>query len=198
MKSGNKLWPHGRAWIASLVLALLAVAILFAMDRPPMCECGSIKLWHGVVESSENSQHITDWYAPSHFTHGLIMAFFAWLFWSKWKLFGGKPARWALPIAVVVESAWEIAENTPLIINRYRDVTISWGYSGDSIVNSAADIGWMTLGFLIALKLPPWASVALGLFLELLALAVIRDNLTLNVIMLLYPVEGIAAWQAGG
>jgi hypothetical protein len=168
------------------------------MDRPPICECGTIKLWHGVVESSENSQHISDWYAPSHFTHGLIMAGVAWLLWRKWKLFGGAPSRWALPIAVFVEAAWEVAENTPLIINRYREVTISWGYSGDSILNSAADIGWMTLGFLLALRLPGWASIALGLFLELLALAVIRDNLTLNVLMLLYPIEAVAAWQAGG
>ena len=197
MKSGQSLWPHKRAWIASLVLTLAVVGVLFAMDRPPMCDCGNIKLWHGVVESSENSQHITDWYAPSHFTHGLIMAGFAWLFWRKWGLFGGKPSRWALPIAVVVEGAWEIAENTPMVINRYREVTISWGYSGDSIVNSASDIGWMALGFLIALRLPWWASVALGLFLELLALYFIRDNLTLNVLMLLYPIEGVAAWQAG-
>jgi hypothetical protein len=107
------------------------------------------------------------------------------------------PARWALPIAVVVEAAWEIAENTPMVINRYREATISLGYTGDSIVNSAADIGWMVLGFLLALRLPGWASVALGLFLELLALAVIRDNLTLNVLMLLYPIDAVAAWQAG-
>ncbi|TIX49730.1 DUF2585 family protein [Alteraurantiacibacter aquimixticola] len=198
MKQGAKLWPHKKAWKVSLVLFLVAIAILFAMDRPPLCECGSIKLWHGVVESSENSQHITDWYAPSHFTHGLIMAGVAWLLWRKWKLFGGRPSRWALPIAVFVEAAWEISENTPMVINRYREVTISWGYSGDSIVNSAADIGWMTLGFLIALRLPWWASVALGVFLELLALAVIRDNLTLNVLMLLYPIDSVAAWQAGG
>jgi hypothetical protein len=198
MKEGKALWPHRGAWIASAVIFLAAIAILFAMDRPPICECGTIKLWHGVVESSENSQHISDWYAPSHFTHGLIMAGVAWLLWRKWKLFGGAPSRWALPIAVFVEAAWEVAENTPLIINRYREVTISWGYSGDSILNSAADIGWMTLGFLLALRLPGWASIALGLFLELLALAVIRDNLTLNVLMLLYPIEAVAAWQAGG
>ncbi len=198
MKEGKALWPHRGAWAASGVVFLAAIAILFAMDRPPICECGTIKLWHGVVESSENSQHISDWYAPSHFTHGLIMAGVAWLLWRKWKLFGGAPSPWALPIAVFVESAWEVAENTPMIINRYREVTISWGYSGDSIVNSAADIGWMTLGFLLALRLPAWASIALGLFLELLALAVIRDNLTLNVLMLLYPIEAVAAWQAAG
>ncbi len=191
------LKPHRRAIIVSLLIFAAAIAILFAMDRPPICECGTIKLWHGEVQSSENSQHITDWYAPSHFTHGLIMFFFAWLLWQKWQVFGGKPARYALPIAVFVEALWEIAENTPMVINRYREVTISWGYSGDSILNSAADIGWMTLGFLVAMRLPWQASVALALFLELLALAVIRDNLTLNVIMLLYPIEAIAQWQAG-
>lgn len=197
MKSGQSLWPGRWAWLAALAVFCGAVAILFAMERPPMCACGTIKLWHGVVQSSENSQHITDWYAPSHFTHGLLMAGAAFLLWRKWHLFGGRPAPWALPIAVLVEAAWEIAENSPMIINRYREVTISWGYSGDSIVNSAADIGWMTLGFLVALRLPWWASVALGLFLELLALAVIRDNLTLNVLMLVYPIDAVASWQAG-
>ena len=197
MKQGSTLWPHRAAWIAALALFAAAVAILFAMDRPPICTCGTIKLWHGVVQSAENSQHITDWYAPSHFTHGLLMAGAALLLWRKWGLFGGRPARWALPIAVAVEAAWEIAENTPMVINRYREATISLGYTGDSIVNSAADIMWMALGFLIALRVPWWASVALGLFLELLALAVIRDNLTLNVLMLLWPIEAVASWQAG-
>jgi hypothetical protein len=198
MKSMESMWPRGRVWLVALVLFALAIAVLFAMDRPPMCTCGTIKLWHGVVQSSENSQHITDWYSPSHFTHGLLMAGAAYLLWRKWRLFGGRPAAWAFPIAVVVEAMWEIAENTPLVINRYREATISLGYNGDSIVNSAADIGWMALGFLVALRLPWWASVALGLFLELLALAVIRDNLTLNVLMLLWPIEAVATWQSGG
>ncbi len=196
--TATSLLPNRKAILVTLAIFTIALAILFAMDRPPLCACGTVKLWHGVVQSSENSQHITDWYSPSHFTHGLIMAFVAWLLWSKWQLFGGRPARYALPIAVVVEAAWEIAENTPMVINRYREVTISFGYSGDSIVNSAADIGWMTLGFLVALRLPAWASVAFALFLELLTLAVIRDSLTLNVLMLVWPVEAIASWQAGG
>ena len=194
----DRLAPHRAAWIAALLLALVAIAVLFAMDRPPICTCGSVKLWHGVVQSAENSQHIADWYAPSHFTHGLIMAGAAWLLWRKWHLFGGAPSRWALPIAVAVEAAWEISENTQAVIQRYREATVSFGYSGDSIVNSAADIGWMVAGFLVALRLPWQGSVALGLFLELLALVVIRDNLTLNVLMLLHPVEAIAEWQARG
>jgi hypothetical protein len=177
---------------------LVAVIVLFAMGRPAICECGAIELWHGTVQSNGNSQHITDWYSPSHFTHGLIMYFAAWLLWRKWHLFGGKPARWALPIAVLIEAAWEVTENTPIVIDRYRAVTISWGYSGDSIINSAADMGWMILGFMFASRLPAWASVATALFLELLTLWIIRDNLTLNVVMLFWPIEAIRQWQALG
>jgi hypothetical protein len=194
----NKLVPRRQAIFATMALVAIAVALLFAMDRPPICTCGYVALWHGVVQSNGNSQHITDWYSPSHFTHGLIMYFFAWLLWRKWQLFGGKPARWALPIAVLVEAAWEVIENTPMVIDRYRAVTVSWGYSGDSIVNSTADIGWMIVGFLLATRLPAWASVALALFFELLTLWIIRDNLTLNVIMLFWPVEAIRHWQGMG
>ena len=193
----NRLLPHRHAVIASVVLALLAGAILLAMGRNPICECGTVKLWHGVVQSAENSQHLSDWYAPSHFTHGLIMYFFAWLLWKKWKLFGGRPIRWALPIAVAVEAAWEIMENTPMVIDRYRAVTVSFGYSGDSVVNSLGDIGWMIVGFLAASRIPAWTSVALAVFLELLTLWTIRDNLTLNVVMLFWPVEAIRQWQGG-
>jgi hypothetical protein len=192
---GHKLAPHGKAVLATLALVALAVAILFAMDRPPICTCGTVELWHGTVQSNGNSQHVTDWYSPSHFTHGLIMYFVAWLLWRRWQLFGGKPARWALPIAVLVEAAWEVSENTPMVIDRYRAVTVSWGYSGDSIVNSAADIAWMVAGFLVATRLPAKASIGLAIALELLTLWTIRDNLTLNVIMLFWPIEAIRQWQ---
>ncbi len=195
---GDRLSPHRKAAVATLALIALAVAVLFAMHRPPICTCGYVELWHGTVQSSGNSQHIADWYSPSHFTHGLIMYFAAWLLWRRWRLFGGRPARWALPIAVFVEAAWEVAENTPMVIDRYRAVTVSWGYSGDSIVNSASDIGWMIVGFLAASRLPARASVALAVFLELLTLWAIRDNLTLNVIMLFWPIEAIRQWQAMG
>jgi hypothetical protein len=192
---GNRLFPHRRAWLLTLLIVALAVAMLFAMDRPPICTCGHVALWHGVVQSEGNSQHLTDWYSPSHFTHGLIMYFFAWLLWRKWRLFGGRPARWALPIAVLVEAAWEVIENTPMVIDRYRAVTVSWGYSGDSIVNSAADIGWMIAGFLLATRVPARVSVALAIGFELLTLWSIRDNLTLNVVMLFWPIEAIRQWQ---
>lgn len=194
----RSLLPHRTALVATLVLLLAVVAILLAMDRPPICTCGTIKLWHGVVQSAENSQHITDWYSPSHFTHGLLMYGAAWLLWTKWGILGGKPVRWALPIAVIVEAAWEIFENTPLIINRYREVTISWGYVGDSMVNSLADIGWMIAGFLFAARTPPWVSIIVALALEGFTAWMIRDNLTLNIVMLVWPLDAIKQWQGMG
>jgi hypothetical protein len=190
------LLPHRRALIATLVVAALAAAILLSMGRPPICACGTVKLWHGVVQSSENSQHLSDWYTPSHIIHGLLFYFFAWVLWTRWKLFGGLPAKWALPIAVAFEAFWELLENSPMVIERYRSVTVSWGYTGDSVINSMADIGWMVLGFLLASRIPVWLSVVLALAFELFTLAMIRDNLTLNVLMLVWPIDGIAQWQA--
>lgn len=194
----TSLLPHRRALVGTILALAAILAILLAMGRPPICECGTIKLWHGVVQSSENSQHVTDWYSASHLIHGLLFYFFAHMLWRRWRLFGGLPTRWALPIAVLFEGFWEILENSPIIINRYREVTISWGYSGDSILNSMSDIGWMVIGFVLASRLPVWVSVALAVALELFTLLMIRDNLTLNILMLVWPVEAIAQWQAGG
>lgn len=175
---------------------LAVLGILLAMGRPPICACGTVKLWQGAVHSAENSQHITDWYSASHLIHGLLFYFFAWVLWTRWRVFGGLPARYALPIAVAFEGFWEILENSPMIIQRYREATISFGYVGDSIVNSMSDIGWMIVGFLLASRLPVWASIALAVALELLTLILIRDNLTLNVLMLLWPLESVRQWQA--
>ncbi len=194
----TSLLPNRRGLIWAMILWLTFGAILLAMGRTPICTCGTVKLWHGVVQSSENSQHIADWYTFSHIIHGLLFYFFAHLLWGRWKLFGGKPAAWALPIAVVFEGFWELLENSPLIINRYRAVTVSFGYEGDSVLNSLADIGWMALGFWIASKLPWKASLALGIAFELFTLVMIRDNLTLNVLMLVWPIDAIRVWQAGG
>lgn len=192
------LLPHRRAAVATVLISAYAAFILFAMRRPPICPCGTVKLWHGVVQSAENSQHIADWYSFSHIIHGLLFYAAAHLLWRLWKLFGGAPANWALPIAVALEASWEVLENSPMIIDRYREVTVSWGYSGDSIVNSMADIGWMVAGFVLASRLPVWASVALGIFFELFTLYFIRDNLTLNVLMLVWPLEAIRQWQGMG
>ena len=193
----TSLLPNRRGALFALAMALAFGAILLAMGRAPICTCGSVKLWWGVVNSSENSQHIADWYSFSHAIHGLLFYFFAHVLWRKWKLFGGRPAIWALPIAVAFEGFWELLENSPPIIERYRAVTVSLGYNGDSVVNSLSDIGFMALGFLIASRLPAWVSIVLAIGFELFTLAMIRDNLTLNVLMLVWPIEAIRHWQAG-
>ncbi len=141
------------------------------------------------MQSDQNSQQIADWYSLSHVVHGLLFYAAGWLALRHW------PVAARLVIAVGIESAWEILENSPLIIDRYRSVTMAWGYSGDSILNSLSDIGCMMLGFAIARRLPWWGSAMVGVALELVALIAIRDNLTLNLVMLIAPVEAIRQWQ---
>ena len=171
------------------VVIALSVAILLAMGRPPICTCGTIELWGR--EGPTQSQMLADWYSPSHIVHGFL--FYALLRW----LFPGQNIERRFAVALVIEAAWEIVENTPWIIDRYREATIALGYSGDSILNSASDIAMMGVGFLAARRLPVWASIAAVALLELVPLIVIRDNLTLNVWMLLAPSDAIRAWQAG-
>ncbi|MCC2977281.1 DUF2585 domain-containing protein [Sphingomonas sp. PL-96] len=178
-------------WWATLAIVAVAALVLLAMGRAPICTCGTVKLWHGTVQSAENSQHLADWYSLSHIVHGLIFYGLGWLTLRR------QPWQMRLALAALVEAAWEVLENSPIIIDRYRAVTIALGYEGDSVVNSLADIGWMLLGFAIARRLPPWATLALGIALEIVALVAIRDNLTLNVWMLVAPSDAVRSWQAG-
>ncbi len=181
-----------RAALIALGIVVLTAATLLWMGRVPMCECGEIKLWHGAVVSSENSQHIADWYTPSHILHGLFFYALLWLLAGRWSI-GTR-----LVIATVIEAAWEIAENTDTVIERYREATIALDYYGDSVVNSVADIGWMWVGFFLAARIPVWASVALFIVAELVVGYLIRDGLTLNVIMLTFPQDWIKEWQSAG
>jgi len=175
--------------IASILIVIAGAAALLAMGRPPICTCGEIAPWGPV--GSRQSQMLADWYSPSHVVHGLLFYFALFLVARR------RPVGQRFLAALALETLWEVIENTPLVIDRYRTATAALGYTGDSVLNSMSDIGMMALGFLAARKLPLWASGLLLLLLELAPLLAVRDNLMLNIWMLLAPSDSIRAWQAG-
>jgi hypothetical protein len=188
--NASRLTP-GRIAAAAIVIVLAAASIELAMGRVTICRCGYVKLWHGIVYSSENSQHLTDWYTPSHVIHGVLFYALLWLVARR------LPPRTRFLIALMLEATWEVVENSPVIINRYRAATIALDYFGDSVINSVSDIAAMMVGFWFARRSPVWLSVALVVVLEVTVGLIIRDNLTLNIIMLIHPLEAIKRWQLG-
>ena len=178
--------------IAAIFILAVAASIELAIGRVLICKCGYVKLWHGIVDSPENSQHLSDWYTFSHVIHGI--GFYALL-----RLVGRRlPPGVRFVLAVLLEATWEVFENTPFVVNRYRAATISLDYYGDSIINSMSDIVSMMSGFWIARRASLWLSVGLVIVLEVMVALIIRDNLTLNILMLIHPFEAIKRWQLGG
>jgi hypothetical protein len=187
--NGRASWRYA---IAAIVIIAAAALVEFANGRLLVCRCGYLKLWHGVVYSAENSQHLTDWYTPSHVLHGIGFYFLLWLVARRIDV------RLRFVMATALEAAWEVAENMPFIIERYRAATISLDYYGDSIANSVADIGAMMLGFWLARRLAAWMSLVLFVSVEIGLALMIRDNLALNILMLIHPFEAVKRWQLGG
>ncbi|MBI4225340.1 MAG: DUF2585 family protein [Candidatus Sungbacteria bacterium] len=181
-------------WKYMLMLAaiiIIAAAILFLMGRTPFGPTGEIGFWTGDVHSQYNSQRFADPYSFTHIAHGvglyLILLFF----------FRRLPAGAILLLAVLLEVGWEILENTEYIIERYRAIAIARGYFGDSILNSVGDILFAAFGAFLSIKFPKWALAAAFIFLEIFLALTIRDNLTLNIIQLIYPIPAIESWQLG-
>jgi hypothetical protein len=189
----NNSWKQHR-WIISTFIAVLVLTggVELWMGRSPLGPDGKFGLWEGDIWSSENSQRFADPYSFSHLVHGFLFYGFLWLVARK------LPVRYRLLIALAVEAGWELLENSPLIINRYREATIALGYVGDSVLNSLSDILMMAIGFLFATRARTWISVVVVIAMEAGCALWVRDNLTLNIIMLIHPVEAIKAWQMGG
>ncbi|HEY8268282.1 MAG TPA: DUF2585 family protein [Xanthobacteraceae bacterium] len=180
----------GYLLIGAAIIALQAL-VLVAMGQPPICACGTIKLWHGLVSSAESSQQISDWYTYSHVLHGLIFYFLLWL------IAPGMPFGLRFVLAIGIEASWEVLENTPFIINRYRQSALALGYVGDSVINSVFDTLAAAIGVALARILPVWSTIALIVATEWSLAYAIRDNLTLNIVQLIYPFEAISRWQTG-
>ena len=166
-----------------------AIYQLHNQHRIWWCACSRPFLWDGDIWSAHNSQHLFDPYSFTHILHGVIMCGLISLIFPRMKI------GWQIWTATLIESLWEILENTQFIIQRYREATIGLGYEGDSIVNSLGDIWCCALGFLLAKYLGLKRSIILFIAIETLLLILVRDNLTLNILMLIYPIDSIKAWQ---
>ena len=178
--------------LMSAAVIAVAALVLLAMGRTPISKSGYVLPWNGTVNSPENSQHISDWYSFSHIIHGMAFyALFRLISRRRW------PVGVCLVAAVLLEASWEIFENTSFTIERYRTATIALSYYGDSVLNSVCDILFCVAGFFMASYMRVWMAIALVVAMEVGVALMIRDNLLLNIVMFIYPMEWIKAWQSG-
>lgn len=176
---------------AAGIIVLVAALAEFALGRIAICKCGDVLLWYGNTNGPGNSQHLSDWYSFSHIIHGFIFYGFLWLVARR------LPVRTRFVLAILIECAWEVWENSPFIIDRYRAATIALDYTGDSVINSIMDILFAGFGFWLARKIKLWHTIALIILMEAYVGYMIRDNLTLNIVMLVYTSQAIKEWQMG-
>jgi hypothetical protein len=182
-------WTDGA--VAALVVALSAT-LLVAMGRLPTYRHGPVRLWSGDVQSDQNSQQLADPYTLTHVTHGVLLFGLVGLAWRS------APTGTRVVLALALECAWEVFENTDMVIQRYRATTVSLGYYGDSVLNSVGDVLAAALGCTLAAWLPGrWLALGVVMLEGILAVW-IRDNLTLNILMLLRPIDAVRRWQLGG
>lgn len=192
LRAGDLLKRFGLIAVSFAAIVATTVCVELSMGRSLLGPDGRFGWWDGNIWGNENSQRVADAYSFSHIVHGIL--FFAFL----WLVARTVPLRWRFLTAVFIEAGWEVLENSPLIINRYREATIALGYVGDSVLNSCNDILMMSLGFLFAFRARVSASVIAILLMEIGCLIWIRDNLALNVIMLIHPINAIKVWQSAG
>lgn len=178
--------------VSFAAIVALTACIELSMGRSFLGPDGRFGWWDGNIWGKENSQRVADAYSFSHIVHGILFFAFLWLALRQ------VPLRWRFLIAVFVEAGWEVLENSPLIINRYREATIALGYVGDSVLNSCSDILMMSLGFLFAFRARVSASIIAVVVMEIGCLVWVRDNLALNIIMLIHPIDAIKVWQSAG
>jgi hypothetical protein len=181
-------------WLLGSVLAvpLLVAAAELWMGRLPLGPDGRFGWWEGNIWSSEQSQRVADPYTFSHTIHGMLFYAILWLVARR------APVEKRFIGALALEGAWEILENSPIIINRYREATIALGYVGDSILNSVSDIGFAALGFVFAWRARLWVTLLVIALMEGGTLLLMRDNLALNIVMLIHPIDAIKTWQMAG
>lgn len=197
MNIKNFLIKHRFVILSTIIVCAVTGLIELYTGRSLFGPDGRFGWWDGNIWGSENSQRVADAYSFSHIIHGMVFYGFLWLIAVKMN-FPRFVMKYRFLVALLLEAGWELLENSPIIINRYREATIAQGYIGDSVLNSVSDIGMVVVGFIIERYAKVWMTVLLIVVFEVGCLFWIRDNLTLNVLMLAHPVESIKAWQAEG
>lgn len=196
MKNQDRLFEFNSAkdytpWLAISAVVILSIFLLWSFGRVWWCQAGDYSPWSSDIWTQHNSQHLFDPYTFTHILHGVLE------FWLISLIFPRMLLAWRLFLAIFVESGWEIVENTDAVINHYREATLALNYYGDSIINSLGDILACGLGFWLAYKMKFLFSFVFFVLVEIILIILIRDSLLLNIIMLIYPIEGIKQWQMG-